>query len=290
MKSATDSAYRSARILYVVICFIIAGCSASTYGQSDRLPAGVELLKTSKDEMARWKTDGKREDADYYGDEYLVDGRRVRAEFASERCSWHGWDVEPGTLISLTILPAEKRTIDTRKLLRSGYEPYGTDTLDVFYGNDNSGLLYFVRDFDKQLLRLTFYPSRSAGKRCKRFPEFRVLPQAFNSYHTFDDIGDLDSWDVGLLGDLVGRLYSDSTLNGFIFIYSKNPCAKSVSNLTARMEKWLFDANKMSPDRIKILTGGVRDENTIELYLMKATSPPPTPYARSFPDCVSGSK
>lgn len=270
-------------IIFITICgLLVVVLPSSLHGQFDRLPAELELLKTPKEEMVKWKSASQ----DAKPDEYLIGGKMFRAVFASERCLWHGWDVDKGTLISLTLVPTGKRIIDTTKLLQGGYELYITDTLDQFYGNSQSGLLYFVREFDKELLRLTFHPSQSdATKRCKGFPEFRVLPTVYSSYESFNDLGDLDSWDEGLLGDFASRLSSNANLNGYIFIYSKDPCTKGVSNLKSRIEKWLIESNKLSSSRITVFSGGVRDKDIVDVFLMSNKNSPPVPYAERFSRC-----
>jgi hypothetical protein len=219
---------------------------------------------------------------------------KVEAEIAAERCVGHGWNVEPGTIISLTIYPKEPQKIDTSSFTARGFDLVVDDTFDEHYTNRISGVQLYVENGNasfKTLKSVRYFPAGSVSKsRCDGFPPFDATSETYSLGDSPFRVKDFDDSDMVLLDDFGFRIRESKLLKGVIFVYFSEKNFEKAKSFRSALIKYARSVLHVPPDRFDVRLGGLRDENMLETFMIWITQPDPVARPKYSSPMVFGRK
>ncbi len=206
----------------------------------------------------------------------MSDGRTIEVTYATEPCTWHGWNVTSDTVVSYVVYPTTKTSFDPhgRK-----YVKQMDDAFRVYYSDVEKGLQYQVDQFGiVEYVKNT--PKNSDSKlRCMGFPPYSPTADADAMYIGGNfKIDVVEKWDIGLLGGFLSDIQSSKERGGVVFLYFQKGNQKSILALKRKIETYAYKAFKLSSPKLRVVLGGRRDSSEVVSYLLPSLGyPEPLP-------------
>lgn len=267
--------------------FLILAATVFSYGQSNAWNNLIPLYSTRAEAE---KLLGKPDDSTCkFGCKYKFAADYVSVEYAGKTCDASGWNVSPGTVLSIEVYPKEgiNKSFDELNLNRKKFSVSVNDTLSGSWVNPEEGLSYYFGNFDKMLESVTYLPKKSDNNlRCDGFPPF--APEGdqpiLDETPFFDaQVGKKESlYNVfQMTDDLAVRLrsstYTKEKYKGYILVYfdRKLPFKEYKSRL-GKLKAHL-QRRKISPESITVTEGGMTENSRVEFYFLPKGWIPPSP-------------
>ncbi|MDM7922884.1 MAG: hypothetical protein QUS14_11335 [Pyrinomonadaceae bacterium] len=235
------------------------------------MPDGIVLLRSTRADLEKI---GIPDSTSPRNRGYTINGRNISAYFADERCTWHGWDVEPGTLISLSVKVEAETEMNVDKFRTEGFEHNIDDAFFEQFWSNEKGIRYEV-DSVGTLGYVTFFPTiANAGLRCAGFPPFDISTQTYSIYFE-EKLRSFSDPDFHNLLDFMTRVRDRKDLKGYILVYYKRGRSKEAERYVGSVRKLIANRDAGTAARIDIRIGGIRDDNEVEGLLLFTTQPTP---------------
>lgn len=257
-----------------------------TFGQNNSWN-GITPLHSTRTDVE--KLLGKPKECKYGVCEYVIEKERVSFRYINKQCE-SGWDIPKDTVISIEITPftIDKKSFDELKLDKSKFT-YRVD--DVFQGtwtNAEDGLSYEFGHVDKYLDYIRYFPKKSDNNlRCNGFPPF--IPEGiYYSYNHFPFYNSSSSKRANMYSlaasfdslrrDLLNLRKANYNFKAYVLIYfDKRLSLKQYRTELNRAKNFMFVRLKVPKEDLIFIEGGMKEEASIELYLLPAEYVPPAP-------------
>lgn len=253
---------------------IISTCFVSGQKQNDSTEWIVPLI-TQKSDLEK-KT--KVIDIGEGFTTYEFGGELIKVTYAGSECISHGWKVGPGTVLSYERFPKGKVKFNINDFPADRYIRNAEHTAE-YYTDLESGVQYVIpMQPEKNISSIRYAPrKKDSSLRCPGFPAYDLASEVYAPYQKYEIKGDLEN-DVAQLGPFLIDLKQRANLNGTIFIYGgRNDNKKKTAVLKAAVEKYAFEIEKVSKDRLRVIYGGIRDGGEMEAFLVSREFHPPAP-------------
>lgn len=273
------SAHQRSRVLCsyaaAFFLFVFSGITISAQEQIT-MPDGIVLLRSTRADLEKIAAPFSTSPGE---SRYTLNGSKLYAYFADERCAWHGWDVPPGTLIALTVHAQTETKADVEKFRAEGFEHNIDDAFFEQYWSNQKGLRYVIDSWGT-LRSVTFFPAGTdLERRCPGFPPFDISTSTYSIYFE-EKLSSFRNPDFFSLPDFLMRLRNRVDLKGYLFVYHKRGGSTEAERFAAAVRKLIAKRDVNTAARIEIRVGGIRDENELVGYLLFATQTPPKPYPK----------
>lgn len=202
---------------------------------------------------------------------YDIEDGRVYITFSKKPCA-DGWNVPPGTVLSITFYPKTKPLltdlgVDLRKFEKEE-TPYPSNY--VFYSNKEEGITLTVTP-DQKVDSINYYAA--AKDNHLRYPN-SLMDQSTtggdpHSIIKFDEYGILAiNEEHKRLDDFALMLQNEPNMQGFIIAYAgRRACAGEAQARAERDKNYLVKTRNIESARIVTVDGGYREELTVELFI-----------------------
>lgn len=189
------------------------------------------------------------------------------------------WDVPRGTVIALDVRPKHRLTVEDLHLDLTTYTRTADQQVQgtLYLNNKDEGIS--IAAFEDGRVRHVFYgPTLKENfKRCDSRP--------VESADTGHGSVKFDAYRFGPFSDNTSRLDKFATTlagwvgaSGYIIVYpGQGAGIQDVQIYANQAKKYLLKKKGISNDRIVSITGGFRDEPSVELFITVKGGSPPTP-------------
>lgn len=255
-------------------CVLILVLGAQTFGQGYKeIRKKIVPLYSSKEDVE--KIPGLLEQKGQYSTregKYKTRDEEITVYYAEVPCTYHGWDVKSGTVLSYEITPLNPSKFDPAGLITNQLVEVSDDAAYRYLTDVHSGIRYMI-DPAGSLLSVEYFPSKQNGSlRCRGFPEYTPI-----NYPMLDTFGfnNMSRWDVGLLANTLMRVEKIRDSEAYVFVYYPRNQKNKTQWFKKKIENFAFNIFKADPKRVHIILGGLRDEGQIETYVIKFKNPKP---------------
>jgi hypothetical protein len=261
----------------LLLCLISMPAS-STYAEGWR---GIIPLHSTRADVERLLGPGSGE----YSCDYETESEYVSIEYAKGPCTGDpsGWNVPADTVLTVSVIPKQKRLFSEFKLDESKYEKASDDTFTTYFARLDEGIQYIVsyelvNNRVEQVISSVHYvpSSKDSRLRCPCFPVedgsiFRTVPYDDFSYKSFSDaLARIDVFTIELM--------QVREWTGYVIVYAKKQTSPaSAKSYVRRFRNYLLGKRKVPSEKVVTMYGGYRDELTVELYLFPPNLTPPKP-------------
>jgi hypothetical protein len=198
---------------------------------------------------------------------YQISEGSISISFSDGTCLT-GWNVPAGTVVSFYLHTKSKQKLDDVFPDLSKYvQSFDGDVRQIInYTNPDEGVTIAASE-DRTILSI-FYgpPKKDSALRCPL--DDSDLPKLPLASYKFDQFGVLPTEDEHLrLDNFAIELNARPDLRGYIVAYPSRQDKSEALARIARIRKYLVK-HGIAETRLSVITGGTREESTIELYLV----------------------
>jgi hypothetical protein len=206
--------------------------------------------------------------------EYMLGAHRLRVFYAETRCTWHGWDVAPNTVLRYTIYPGPGIKRESLNLERNGILRTTDDVLTGYYTDFSNGIQYaFGTDGNLESAKRTPSAQDNKDKRCKGFPEYHAVADTYSMFRSYE-IPSSSDWDIGYLGGLMITI-KGKPLSGTVIIFDSMSSPGAFKELAPQIERYAYVIQRIPRKQLLVTFGGFRDSGEIETFITPLGYPPP---------------
>ena len=186
------------------------------------------------------------------------------------------WRVPRDTVQSILVTPTGQLPVSKLELEESKYQKRsgGHSSDSFYYMNDDDGVS--IRVFMGNVMSISLYPGRvdahlscsppAATADCES-----LAPPAMDSYRSLTIQQErlrLDNFAIAL--------WNSPDATGYIIAYGgKSAQAGEANVLGERAKRYLTEVRHLSPERLKVINGGFREKNEVELFVLPHRTCPP---------------
>jgi hypothetical protein len=200
-----------------------------------------------------------------------IEDGRVFITFSKKPCA-DGWDVPPGTVLSVTFYPKTKPLItelgvDIGKYKREEL-PYPSNY--TFYSNSEEGTIITTTP-DQKVDSINYYAAAKDGylrypNSLTRQPEISGNPHGVRKFDEYGGI--IINEERKRLNDFARELQSEPNTQGFIIAYAgRRSRAGEAQARVERAKNYLVNTHNIESARIVTVDGGYREELAVELFV-----------------------
>jgi hypothetical protein len=184
-----------------------------------------------------------------------------------------GWNVRRGTVLRIRVTPTTPLPFDPHDVTDFIKTTEGVVT--TFYTSVKKGIKYAVQN--NQLIYTEYIPSsRDNILRCAGFPSYDGGVREYEPFDSFAKKSDTDMF--GRLDNFAIQLTNDLRVTGYVISYAGKVSAGSEAMTLARKARdYLIKKRHIPPNRVVTVDGGFRQDTELELYLVGANLPAPSP-------------
>lgn len=266
----------------VIFCF-----TASSEAQGWR---GIKPLHSTREEVERLIGPPMQPN----GITYDLKGERVNMVYSKGSCAkgWpYGWNVQPGTVIGITIYPQPRPKLADLPIDLSKFKKYVDRSGFIHFNNDDEGVSVEV-DPEYEVRVIEYDPIASEAQlRCPETAERERQIKSGESEVRWPDVyytdSSLEKRHVYLdyFADQLQKSPSDSTV--YIIGYAGQRARVGEAQARAnRAKDYLSDKRGIYPRRIIIVDGGHRDPPGVELFITRRGQPKPLSSPNVYPGNV----
>jgi len=267
----------------IILTILIFASTVFAHGQSNSWKNLTPLLSTRVDVE---KLLGKPKEDKYFCCKYETPNEYVSVEYVTDKCK-EGWNVPKDTVLSLRVSTSSDvgKSFEDLKLNESNFSFTGDDAFYGTWTNAEQGLQYYFSNIKQELQSITYIPKKSDNNlRCNGFPPFTPEGQHY-AYERFDIQNKIYSKKDNLFG-IYARLdsFTIQTSNegnkakGYVLVYFDNKLSlKEYKSLFDKLKAHIFNLRKVSPEKITVIEGGMREKAEVELYILPKDYKPPAP-------------
>ena len=224
---------------------------------------------------------------------YDLKNERVNVVYSDGKCAkgWpYGWNVEPGTVIGITIYPQPRPKLAELPIDISKSKKYVDPSGVIHYNNDDQGLSVAVDPNEYEVMVIEYYPAATdahlqcpeaaererqiaSGESEVRRPDVYYSDTSLEKKHVYLDY----------FADELQKSPSDSKV--FLIGYAGRRARVGEAQARASSAKdYLTQKRGVDPRRIVIVDGGYKDPASVELFIIPSGQPKPL----SSPDVYPG--
>ncbi len=209
---------------------------------------------------------------------YKTESEIVRVKYARDRCTGDlpGWNVPADTVLSIEVSPKSDQTLSELEPRKEDFVETRDHSFTTYYGNGNKGIRYSVSSTGS-IISISYVPSvKDNHLRCPGFPPTDGGITAYSPYSEFpfETLHDITE----RLGEFVIRLQESPKYKGYIIVYARHDkVIPSVGEFASAARNYLIKEFETDPKTIEAITGGYREQATVELFLIPSPWPPPVP-------------
>jgi hypothetical protein len=184
-----------------------------------------------------------------------------------------GWNVRRGTVLRIRVTPTTPLPFDPPEA--GDFIKTTEGVVTTFYTNVKKGIKYTVQD--NQLIYTEYIPSsRDQKMRCAGFPSYDGGVREYESFDSFPKKSDPDMF--GRLDNFAIQLTNDPRVTGYVISYAGKISTRSEGRTLANKARdYVINKRHIPPNRVVAIDGGFRQVTELELYLIRANLPAPSP-------------
>lgn len=209
---------------------------------------------------------------------YKTETEIVHVKYARDRCTGDlpGWNVPADTVLSIEVSPKSSYAFSEFEARKEDFIETRDHSFTTYYGNGNRGIRYSVSSTGV-VVSIAYVPSvKDNHLRCPGFPQTDGGITAYSPYteFPFDTLDDITE----RLGEFVIRLQESPKYKGYIIVYARHDkVMPGVGEFANAARNYSIKQFEMDPKTIEAITGGYREQATVELFLIPSSWPPPVP-------------
>ena len=218
----------------------------------------------------------------YYLDEGEVYIVFYDAKFLDRECP----SVTPGTVLMIQVTPKEPMPVSNLNLEEKTFTKFNPSSNSALgyeaFIDKKEGLV--IRTLKGMVEELVYLPAASDQARCSGYyenPEGFVQIYVCGWVTPFDEYGDIRFADEkARLDNFAIQLMNEENAVGHIIVYAGRKATVAEAQVRAnRARDYLISVRKISPDKIKVVNGGYREDPSVQLYIRSADAglPPVMP-------------
>lgn len=210
----------------------------------------------------------------------------VNVNYAVEKCkgSSPGWNVPRGTVLSFTVSPKTRSTVNEAGFKAKGLKLLGSHDGTRKHFDLKRGIDHYVNQYG-ELQSVTHYPVDSDNElRCAGFPPYRFSgtiyrpDEVFESININEGIARIENSLIILRRELGDSRSKMKDIKLYVVIYSGDNLRKKefhqyLDKLRSKFEK---GKERPSPDMLEIINGGRKKRFEVDLFFVKKDDPPPS--------------
>jgi hypothetical protein len=258
---------RNIRLVFALVLTVFVGSSAA--GQAGIGPFENSIpLKTDRASIER---DHRVTRVGSNWIEFDSSEGKVIAEFAKSNCDSHGWNVDPDTLVTLSVFPRDRTAFENVNV--TGFDSMAWES-EVYYADRAKGIEYQIRrDYDGQYLgAIRRVPKTSdSALRCDGFPEYDPLSEHYTNYDG-GIITRIGNWDVTRVFTTIENARANSK-RAFIFVYCPGNESRTAHKIIAKINRFVQRLDRSNPDYLTVAYGGVRSRCEFESFVIPSGYP-----------------
>lgn len=189
--------------------------------------------------------------------------------------------VRPGTVLMIRVTPKDQIPVSSFNLDEKTFTKFNpSQNSDLGYGgfiDKKDGLV--IRTFKGVVEELVYFAAASDQARCSYYdnPENLVQIIVCGRMITFDEYGDIRfAEEKARLDNFAIQLLNDENAIGHIIVYAGRKATAAEAQVRAnRARDYLISVRKVTPERLKAVDGGYREDLTIQLYITPPDAEPP---------------
>ena len=184
-----------------------------------------------------------------------------------------GWNVRRGTVLRIRVTPTTPQSFGPPDMTDFIKTTEGVVT--TFYTNVKNGIKYAVQN--NQLIYTEYIPSsRDNALRCAGFPSYDGGVREYEPFDSFAKKSDTDIF--GRLDNFAIQLTNDPKVTGYVISYAGKVSGRGEAiTLATKARDYLINKRHIPPNRVIAMDGGFRQVTQLELYLVPAQFPAPSP-------------
>lgn len=207
---------------------------------------------------------------------YKTEKEIVHVKYARDRCTGDlpGWNVLADTVLSVEVSPKSEHVFSELEPRKEDFVETRDHSFTTYYGNGNRGIRYSVSSTGL-VVSISYVPSvKDNHLRCPGFPptDGGITAYSPNSEFPFDTLDDI----TARLGEFIIRLQESPKYKGYIIVYARHDkVMPGVGEFASAARNYLIKEFETDPKTIEAITGGYREQATVELFLIPSAWPPP---------------
>lgn len=261
-------------VIFLCLCIGATLTSFKGPGQSQGLLGIVPLHSTRLNLERRF---GRS--ADPCGCVFHTPKESIIVDYALAPCKGpvHGWNVPKGTVLAFRIrpkvpIPISEIDLDPRRFIQTHSHD---ENVTVYYTDALNGIKYAVQENNVIFIRRV-PSSKDNGLRCPGFPPYDGEVAEYHAYDSFTTKNDVQM--SARLDNFAAQLAQGPSLKGYIFAYAGKIAKKDEGkNMAEWARRYVIERRSIPPDRVSAFDGGFREISGYDLFLLPATTRPPTP-------------
>jgi len=200
----------------------------------------------------------------------------VHVKYATGPCTGDlpGWNVPADTVLSITVSPMKKHLFSDVEPKQDQFVKTVDDTFTTYYGDGTRGLRYSVST-SGFVNEISYVPSiQDNHLRCPGFPptdggKTAYVPYQQFSYSTVEDV-------TSRLGEFAIRLSKSPNYKGYVVVYAGlNKNVAPAAEVQNAVRNYLQKELDLDQKTFQAITGGYREQPTVELFLIPSDWPVP---------------
>lgn len=220
-----------------------------------------------------------------FGCEYETAKEKIRVSYAHKKCDVAGWKVPADTVLSLTVSSKENsgKSFDELNLNRNKFTVDIDDILSQKWTNAEEGLIYSLRPgIQLKFDSITYIPKKTDNYlRCDGFPpETQYFTMNTTSFYNpalnkKEGLNMILSYTDSFI---IGAMNEYTDFKGYVLVYFDHKLSFEEYKIRLNeLKKHIFDTRKISPERLTVIEGGLREDSIIEFYTLSKEMKSPTP-------------
>ena len=214
---------------------------------------------------------------------YKTANESVEVNYATALCKGNppGWNVAPGTVLSIRVTPKEWYRFADLNVEEANYvKSFDPDNPTTHYSNTKDGIGYTVTTTG-MVYYISYTPSINDNRlRCAGFPQSAETAHAYSPFDYYADISFKE--EKARLDNFAAWLHEHSDLNGYIILYGGKGAGntREAQKRAKRAKHYLVTIRRLQPRRLITIKGGFRQKLEVELYALPRDLPAPIPVPR----------
>lgn len=206
---------------------------------------------------------------------YQTANERIAVTYVEGPCAY-GWDVPPGTVVSLTVSPQPPLKLAELKLDESKFEKRRDIHIETryYYINQAEGINYTVEVGVGAVIGIEYYPTANDNYlHCQPLKGATSKPKEAAKFDEYVGVPDDEQRRLDKFATLVRQ---DAGTQGYVIAYAGRGARLSeAAAVGRRLKNYLVRQRGLDRRQVVTITGGQREQATVELYLVPAGVPPP---------------